>query len=117
MSILVIEAGPNNYQELTIVTPFLFLPNILPGSKTVSFHTSPKSRLLADRQVTIPAARVLGGGSSINMLIYSRAQQSDFDSWGMPGWSTNELIPYMKKVNTEALHFASSIPDCLLSPI
>jgi choline dehydrogenase-like flavoprotein len=111
MSILMIEAGPNNHQELNIVTPFLLLSNLMPGSKTVSFHTSPKSSLLADREVTIPAARVLGGGSSINMLIYSRAQQSDFDSWGMPGWSTNELIPYMRKVNMEALYCTSSTPD------
>lgn len=34
----------------------------------------------------------------MNMVIYSRAQRSDYDSWDMPGWSADDLLPYMKKV-------------------
>ena len=64
----------------------------------MSFHVGPKSPYLGDRSAVVPTARILGGGSSVNMLMYSRGQRSDFDSWATPGWSTNDLLPFMKKV-------------------
>ncbi|RYP57265.1 hypothetical protein DL769_009591 [Monosporascus sp. CRB-8-3] len=100
LSILLIEAGPNNYGDPTIVTPFLFISHLAPGSKTMSFHKGNKSKFLADREPIVPTARVLGGGSSVNMLMYSRGQRSDFDSWNVPGWSAEDLIPYMRKAET-----------------
>lgn len=99
LSILVIEAGSNNYKNPTIETPFLFFSHLAPGSTTMSFHVGPKSPFLQDRSAVVPTARVLGGGSSVNMLMYSRGQRSDFDSWETPGWSAHELLPYMKKVS------------------
>jgi alcohol oxidase len=32
--------------------------------------------------------------------MYTRAQRSDFDSWKTPGWSAEEMVPYMKKLET-----------------
>jgi choline dehydrogenase-like flavoprotein len=66
----------------------------------MSFHVGPKSPFLGDRLCVVPTAKVLGGGSAVNFLMYSRGQRSDFDSWGMPGWSADELLPYMKKFET-----------------
>jgi hypothetical protein len=40
----------------------------------------------------------LGGGSSINFLMYTRASASDYDDFKTPGWTTKELLPLMKKV-------------------
>lgn len=40
-------------------------------------------------------SRVLGGGSSINTLIYSRPQRSEIDAWQKPGWSADEVLTYM----------------------
>lgn len=34
------------------------------------------------------------------MGMYSRAQRCDYDSWGVEGWSTEDLIPYMRKFET-----------------
>ncbi|KAI1215196.1 putative alcohol oxidase [Annulohypoxylon truncatum] len=34
------------------------------------------------------------------MALYSRAQRSDYNSWGIPGWSADDLLPYMKKFET-----------------
>lgn len=48
----------------------------------------------------MPSGGTLGGGSSINMGMYSRAQRCDFDAWGVEGWSTEDMIPYMKKFET-----------------
>ncbi|CAI4215920.1 unnamed protein product [Parascedosporium putredinis] len=41
LSILVIEGGPNNYQNPTIVHPLLFMANVLPGSKNALFYQGP----------------------------------------------------------------------------
>ncbi|KAI9166350.1 Alcohol oxidase [Paramyrothecium foliicola] len=100
LSILVIEAGSNNYKDPTVEIPFLFFGHLAPGSKTMSFHMGPKSPYLGVRSAVVPTARILGGGSSVNMLMYSRGQRSDYDSWATPGWSTDDLLPFMKKIET-----------------
>lgn len=46
------------------------------------------------------AGRVLGGGSSINGMLYVRGDQEDYDTWsarGNPGWSWSEVLPYFRK--------------------
>lgn len=48
--------------------------------------------------MVVSSGGVLGGGSSINLMLYSRAQGSDFDDLNMPGWSKEEIAPLMEKV-------------------
>jgi alcohol oxidase len=43
---------------------------------------------------------ILGGGSSINFMMYTRAQGIDFDSWATPGWTANDMLPLCKKLET-----------------
>lgn len=76
-----------------------FLDHLHPTSKTAIFYKGNKSAQCAGREVIVPSGGVLGGGSSINFMMYTRAQRSDLDSWKTPGWSANELLPYMKKVH------------------
>ncbi|KAI1411802.1 putative alcohol oxidase [Hypoxylon sp. FL1857] len=97
LSILIIESGQNNYELPRIVHPGFWFGHLVPGNPFIQFFQGPKSRQLAGRQATVPTGHVLGGGSSINMSLYSRAQRSDYDSWNVPGWSANDLLPYMKK--------------------
>ena len=33
-------------------------------------------------------------------MVYTRGQRSDFDSWNTPGWTANDLLPYLKKFET-----------------
>jgi choline dehydrogenase-like flavoprotein len=96
-SILIIEGGTNNEMP-SIAYPALFIANIMPTSKTSIFYKANKSKELADRELIVPSGGVLGGGSSTNFMMYSRAQRSDFDSWKALGWSAEEMIPYLKKV-------------------
>lgn len=37
--------------------------------------------------------RVLGGSSSINGTMYTRGIPNDYDGWGVPGWSWNDVLP------------------------
>ncbi|MDB6084633.1 MAG: glucose-methanol-choline oxidoreductase [Gammaproteobacteria bacterium] len=44
-----------------------------------------------------PAGKVLGGGSSINGMVYVRGHPTDYDDWGNSGnrgWSYRDCLPY-----------------------
>ncbi|KAK8133111.1 GMC oxidoreductase [Apiospora kogelbergensis] len=110
LSILVIEGGRNNHNDPLVVNPAPFLALLQPATKAALFYKGNKAPQLADREPIVPSGGILGGGSSINFMMYTRAQRPDFDAWKMPGWSTDEVLPYMKKLETyhgkgdEAVH-------------
>lgn len=93
-----VEGGPNNHNEPSVVNPAFFLQHLLPTSKTAIFYKGNKSERLAGREPIVPSGGMLGGGSSINFMMYTRAQRPDIDAWNTPGWSADEFFPYMNKV-------------------
>ena len=51
------------------------------------------------------SGKVLGGGSSINMMMWVRGDPSDFDGWrdqGCPGWGYDDVLPYFERAETYA---------------
>ncbi|KNG52080.1 gmc oxidoreductase [Stemphylium lycopersici] len=100
LSILVIEGGANNKDVASVVNPVFYLQNLLPATKTALFYKGNKAKQLADRECIVPSGGTLGGGSSINFMMYTRAQRTDFDSWNTPGWSADEMWPYLKRLET-----------------
>lgn len=68
------------------------------GSDTALFWKSNKSPQLADREPIVETGGILGGGSSINWMVYTRGQWDDFDSWDTLGWTGNDVLPFLKKV-------------------
>ncbi|KAJ5939328.1 hypothetical protein N7466_002462 [Penicillium verhagenii] len=49
---------------------------------------------------TVRAGKALGGTSTINGMVYLRAQTSQIDAWekiGNPGWNWENMFPYFKK--------------------
>ncbi|OTB08125.1 putative alcohol oxidase [Hypoxylon sp. CI-4A] len=100
VSVLVVEGGPNNYDEPIIVQPLMFITHYLPLNRFTTFYQSNQEKQLGDRQLIQRVGGVLGGGSSVNMMIYSRAQRADFDEWNAVGWSADEMLPYLNKIET-----------------
>jgi choline dehydrogenase len=50
------------------------------------------------------SGRIMGGGSSVNMMGVSRPTQIDLDRWeslGSTGWSFEQCLPYLKKIETD----------------
>lgn len=76
LSILVIEQGQNNLDNPTITTPAIYPTHLLPGSKTAIFYRGNREDSINGRQAIVPAGGVLGGGSSINFMMYTRGTDS-----------------------------------------
>ncbi|PKS05176.1 hypothetical protein jhhlp_008544 [Lomentospora prolificans] len=100
LSILVIEGGANNRNVQSVVHPAFYLQNLQPSTKTAIFYKGNKAPQLADREPIVPSGGTLGGGSSINFMMYTRGQREDFDAWNTAGWSADELKPFLRKLET-----------------
>lgn len=81
-----------------ITNPAIFLTQVGPDSQNALFYKSNKSEHLGGRECVVVTGGVLGGGSSVNFMMYTRAQARDYDSWETEGWDFESLLPYLKKV-------------------
>lgn len=56
---------------------------------------------LNGRPFPVPQGRVLGGGSSVNGMIYMRGQAQDYDDWqiehGCTGWGYKDVLPVFQR--------------------
>ena len=99
LQILVIESGKDNLNDQTLSTPAFFMQSFAPGNKNVEVYVDSKpSKYLRGRQTIVPVGHVLGGGTSVNVMQYTRASASDYDEWNTEGWSFKDLKPLFKKV-------------------
>lgn len=48
----------------------------------------------------MPSGGTLGGGSSINFMMYTRCQGIDMDAWKTRGWTAREMRPIFNKLET-----------------
>ncbi|SHO56921.1 choline dehydrogenase [Vibrio quintilis] len=58
---------------------------------------------LDGRRLHCPRGKVLGGGSSINGMVYVRGHACDFDEWeahGAAGWNYQSCLPYFRRAET-----------------
>jgi alcohol oxidase len=94
-----IEGGPNNQNLPAVAHPALYRGNFMPDSKTIQPYTPIVEEQLSGRAAVVFAGSVLGGGSCVNGSIYNRAQSDDYDTWNTEEWSTDDLLPYLTKVN------------------
>ncbi|KDQ22914.1 hypothetical protein PLEOSDRAFT_1110004 [Pleurotus ostreatus PC15] len=68
------------------------------NDKATFYTDTERSPHLRGRQSIVPCANILGGGSSINFQMYTRASASDWDDFKTPGWTANDLLPLMKRL-------------------
>jgi choline dehydrogenase len=96
-TVLLLEAGnPDTKPEIHIPAECLSLQ----GSEVDWAYFSEPEPYLNNRKIFCPRGKVLGGSSSINIMIYLRGNPHDYDRWqslGNPGWSYQDVLPYFKK--------------------
>ena len=97
-SVLLLEAGGEDRD------PYIHMPvgfyKMTTGPATWGYDTAPLAQ--ADgRRMVYPQGRVLGGGSSINAMVYTRGNALDYDEWakdeGCEGWSYRDVLPYFRR--------------------
>ncbi len=94
VQVLLLEAGPPDVNQ-NIHVPLGYLKL---GATEVDwdYHSAPEQECNG-RRITLPRGKVLGGSSSINAMVYIRGNRLDYDEWGVPGWSSADLLPYFIK--------------------
>lgn len=91
--VLLLEAGPRD------TDPFIHMPAGMREAQKHAWHFESE----ADPTRGIPAipirsGKVLGGGSSINGMVYVRGAPQDYDDWeqlyGCAGWNHEDVLPW-----------------------
>ncbi|KAF8213497.1 hypothetical protein K438DRAFT_1956877 [Mycena galopus ATCC 62051] len=104
LRILILEAGEHTRGLPAHIQPARYMSHLAPTSTTVTFNASKPSQSLGGRPLVVPSGRCVGGGSSVNFAMYTRAAASDYDDWekiyGNTGWGTKDLLPLLKKTET-----------------
>ncbi|MFA5976551.1 MAG: FAD-dependent oxidoreductase [Elusimicrobiota bacterium] len=98
--VLLIEAGPRANSPL-IRMPAGTFKMLFSNTPFIKRYLSDAQTSLGGRRVSIPQGNVVGGGSSVNAMAYTRGSRADYERWcnetGDSRWSWNELLPYFKK--------------------
>ncbi|MEA2168845.1 MAG: choline dehydrogenase [Solirubrobacteraceae bacterium] len=69
------------------------------GRRDWDMSTEPEPAL-GGRRAYLPRAKMLGGCSSMNAMVYIRGNRADYDEWaenGAEGWGFDDVLPYFKK--------------------
>lgn len=101
LRVLLLEAGGPDRSPL-IRAPGGLLPIMLAGAHAWPYVSVPQAQL-DDRVLYLPRGKVLGGGSSINGMVYDRGFASDWDriaAAGNAGWSYAEVLPCFRRSET-----------------
>ena len=94
VSVLLLEAGgEDRRREIRIPAAF---SRLYRSEVDWGYATAPQARL-DGREVVFPRGKVLGGSSSINAQIALRGHRADYDDWGVPGWSWQEVLTYFER--------------------
>ncbi|RUW27128.1 alanine-phosphoribitol ligase, partial [Mesorhizobium sp. M4B.F.Ca.ET.013.02.1.1] len=94
-SVFLLEEGPRDFN------PYIHIPGAYyktaQGSLLKRIAWEPTSSQSRSEQPTMVQARVLGGGSSVNAMIYIRGAPSDYARWealGADGWNYADVLPF-----------------------
>src|SRR5580692_10635578 len=94
--VLVIESGGPD-DAPTVVNPSIWFYNV---GGPLDYHLPVKpSPRLNNRAFNMALGHVLGGGSSINAMVWTRGMQRDYDGWaenGAKGWAFADVLPVFK---------------------
>src|SRR3954466_12104324 len=94
VSVLLLEAGPPDVND-NIHVPLGYLK--LAHTEIDWDYDSAPEPFCDGRRIPLPRGRTLGGSSSMNAMVYIRGNRLDYDGWGIPGWSYDDLLPYFKR--------------------
>lgn len=98
----VVEAGPapSDPSVLSQITNGLRLPIGTASSVVRRYPT-----VLTDhpqRHAQIMRGAVVGGSGAVNGGYFCRGLPSDYDGWGLPGWTWADVLPHFRAIESDA---------------
>lgn len=99
--VLLLEAGPATSPRL-LGMPAGYMKYLASDEYLTMHHAVPQPQL-DGRGPIIPQARILGGGSAVNAMVYMRGNAADYDRWDRyigqgSGWSYRDLLPHFRRM-------------------
>lgn len=97
-NVTLLEAGGWD-KSVFIHMPAGYFQLMRTGQVDWGYHTAPQKNL-NNREMFWPRAKVLGGCSCVNGMIYIRGNAIDYDQWAQLGnrnWSYEECLPYFRR--------------------
>jgi choline dehydrogenase len=99
--VLLLEAGPDPMPIPDIVADAAKQVKLLLESPYVAMYPTERG----DQSVFYSlAGRIMGGGSSVNVMSILRPTRHDLDTWerlGNPSWSYDDMLPIMKRIESD----------------
>jgi choline dehydrogenase len=99
--VLLIEAGPDDKSE-SVLDPTLW-PTNLGTERDWGFQAEPNPHL-DGRALSMSMGRGLGGGSSVNVMVWARGHRSDWDHFaaetGDPGWNYGSVLDIYRRIES-----------------
>ena len=97
--VLLLERGAEKHSRL-LDMPAGYM-KFLAREDYLEMHQAVAQPQLGGRAPIVPQARVLGGGSTVNAMVYMRGQRQDYDGWdallgGDSGWSYDDMLPHFR---------------------
>lgn len=100
--VLLLEAGPDPDPIPEIVADAAQQTRLLLESPYVMMYPTP--RKIDGSTFYSLAGRIMGGGSSVNVMAAPRPTKYDLDTWagrGNPDWSYENLLPVLKRMESD----------------
>ena len=97
--VLLIESGRNDDNPWIHIPATFF--KVLEGQRDVTFYAGEPDPGMGGRPTIVPQGHVIGGGSSVNAMIYIRGHADDYNTWAQMGcrnWSYDRVLPAFKAV-------------------
>jgi choline dehydrogenase-like flavoprotein len=95
--VLLIESGRKD-RDPWIHIPATFF-KVMEKGVDVKIYEGEPTQDFANRTNYIPQGHVIGGGSSVNAMVYIRGAAVDYDNWaqmGNRGWSYDDVLPVFR---------------------
>jgi choline dehydrogenase len=100
--VLLLEAGPDPDPLPPLVAEAANQTRLLLESDFVAMF--PTQRHVDGSTYYALAGRIMGGGSSVNVMSVLRPQRYDLDQWvkaGNPDWTYENCLPFMKRIESD----------------
>lgn len=103
--VLLIESGRKDTHPW-IHVPATFFKVIEKGRDIVAY-VGEKDPGVNGRDSIVLQGHVIGGGSSVNAMLYVRGHANDYNTWaqlGNPGWSYADVLPAFRDLESNMVH-------------